>query len=104
MKMVDDGVPKPADVDDDIWETLCAKRQSAKSKAKSEQMRAISKGRGSKEAQMRSIEKTMIGELVRPCLLHVETVVSLDVVVSTQTSVYTLSCLLWRYCECLRSL
>lgn len=54
----------PAGFDPDIWELLKAKRQSQKGQEKSMQMRAVQKSKSSKETQMRSIEKRMMGELV----------------------------------------
>lgn len=50
MKLIDAGLQKPAEVDQHVWDTLSAKRKSQKSKEKSEQMQAVSKRRGSKEA------------------------------------------------------
>ena len=63
--MIDAGQSRPPDVDPEAWNTLCARRKSPKSKITFEQMRIVSLAKGTKESQMRAIEKTMIGELVR---------------------------------------
>jgi hypothetical protein len=65
MKMIDAGGERPAEVDPDVWKALEAKRKSREAQEKSAKMRSISKGKFTKEAQLRAIEKTMIGELVR---------------------------------------
>jgi hypothetical protein len=63
--LIDLGAPKPAEVPDAQWNYLVTQRTTEKSKAKSEQMRAISKGKGSKGAQMKAIEKAALVKLVR---------------------------------------
>lgn len=65
MKLIDPELSKLVEVEGQVWETLSARRKSQSANEKSELMRAVSKKKGSKKAQMRAIEKTMIGELVR---------------------------------------
>jgi hypothetical protein len=74
MKMIDAGDGRPPEVDPDVWKALEAKRKTREAQEKSAKMSSISRGKCTKEAQMRAIEKTMIGELVkttcfRSCLL-----------------------------------
>lgn len=63
--LIDAGCPKPAEVKDDQWNHLLTVRKTEDSKKKSEQMRAISKGKGSKAAQLKAIEKEALIKLVR---------------------------------------
>ena len=63
--MIDAGSPKPPEVKNEHWNFLMANRATEGSKAKSEKMRAISKGKGSKAAQMKAIEKAALIKLVR---------------------------------------
>jgi hypothetical protein len=63
--LIDAGCPKPAEVKDDQWNHLLALRKTEESKKKSEHMRAISKGKGSKTAQLKAIEKAALIKLVR---------------------------------------
>jgi hypothetical protein len=65
MKMIDRGEDRPVDINPDVWKALEDRRQSPEAQEKSAKMSSISKGKASKESQMRAIEKTMIGELVR---------------------------------------
>lgn len=62
--MIDAGSPKPPEVKNEHWNFLMANRATEGSKAKSEKMRAISKGKGSKAAQMKAIEKAALIKLV----------------------------------------
>ena len=59
------GVLQPPEVRNEHWNFLMANRATEESKKKSEQMRAISKGKGSKAAQMKAIEKAALIKLVR---------------------------------------
>lgn len=52
------------------WNTLVASRATEASKRKSEHMRSISKGKGSKAAQLKAIEKAALIKLVRIYLPH----------------------------------
>lgn len=78
------------EVDLHVWDTLSARQKSQKSKDKSKHMQAISKGNGSKEAQMRAIEKTIIGELVRVSIIASHSNVPMDISVCIGMSVYSL--------------
>lgn len=64
-KLIDVDRPKLTEVDHIMWKKLQARPSLNQSKEKSAQMRTIFKEMGSKEIQMRAIEKTIIGELVR---------------------------------------
>lgn len=64
-KLIDAGERRPLDVHPDVWNRLEGNRKSKSSKEKSEHMRNITKGKATKEAQLRVIEKDVIGELVR---------------------------------------
>lgn len=63
--LIDLGAPKPAELPDAQWNILVTRRKSEASRKRSEHMRSISKGRGSKAAQLKAIEKAALVKLVR---------------------------------------
>ncbi len=65
--MIDGMAPKPPEIKLEHWNTLVRIRGTEASKKKSEQMRSISQGRGSKAAQLKAIEKAALVKLVRFC-------------------------------------
>ena len=63
-QLIDNNMGKPADVSSEHWKTLVAMRTTEASQAKSEQMRSISKGKGSTTAQLKVIEREVVSHLV----------------------------------------
>lgn len=63
--LIDAGCPKPPEVKDEQWNHLLSVRKTEDSKKKSEHMRSIAKGKGSKTAQLKAIEKQALVKLVR---------------------------------------
>lgn len=68
--LIDAGAPKPPEVKNEHWNILMTNRASEEAKAKSEKMRAISKGKGSKAAQMTAIKNAALVNLVRFFFFH----------------------------------
>lgn len=77
--LIDLNSSKPAELSDALWNKLVIKRRSEAAKKKSEHMRSISKGRGSKAAQLKAIEKAALVKLVRSCICFVDKHVQYDV-------------------------
>lgn len=77
--LIDSDKAKPADVTDELWDTLVTNRASPASRKMSEHMRAISVGKGSKALQLKAIEKDAIVKLVRTTALVKMTYVSMVV-------------------------
>lgn len=67
-RMIDRKQKKPTEVTDEQWNRLVVIRATEQSKAKSEQMRAVSKGKGSKAAQMAAHREAAIVKLV--CIIY----------------------------------
>ena len=67
-RMIDRKQKKPTEVTDEQWNRLVVKRATEESKAKSEQMRAVSKGKGSKAVQMAAHREAAIVKLV--CIIY----------------------------------
>lgn len=63
--LIDEDSRRPVEVTREQWETLVKIRRSDAGVKKSEHMRAISKGKGSKALQFRAIERDAIIKLVR---------------------------------------
>lgn len=63
--LIDLKSPKPPEVTNEQWNTLVSSRGTDAEKKKSEHMRSILKGKGSKAAQLKAIEKATIVKLVR---------------------------------------
>lgn len=64
-QLIDAGKRRPPEVSREHWNTLMANRKTEHSRKKSDQMRSISAGKGSKANQLRSIEKDSLIKLVR---------------------------------------
>lgn len=67
--LIDAGQAKPSVVSEDQWNTLVRRRKTEDSQVMSEHMRAISQGKGSRTAQLKSIERDCIVKLVSYQLL-----------------------------------
>ena len=63
-QLIDGGKPKPAGMDDDVWEALKEARATGASQEKSAHMSAISKGKASSTAQHKAVEREVISRLV----------------------------------------
>lgn len=63
--LIDAGKAKPPEVNDEQWQTLVRNRGSEASRKLSEHMRSISRGKGSKTAQLARLEKDALVKLVR---------------------------------------
>lgn len=64
-KMIDLKQRKPPEVTDKQWNLLVKRRATEESKIKSEKMRRVSKGKGSKAAQLASLREAAVVKLVR---------------------------------------
>lgn len=62
--MIDNKQRKPPKVTNDEWNRLVVKRATKESRAKSEQMRAVSKGKSCKSTHMAALREAAIVKLV----------------------------------------
>ena len=69
-RIIDRDGRMPAGMDPQVWDDLVAMRGSEASQQKSTHMRQISQGKGSNSAQMKAIEREVVGRLVSN--FHVE--------------------------------
>ena len=64
-RMIDMRASKPPEVSDKQWNWLVAKRATEESKVKSERMRRVSKGKGTRLSQMAALREAAVVKLVR---------------------------------------
>lgn len=64
-RMIDLKQPKPPEVTDKQWNWLVKKRATDDSKVKSEKMRKVSKGKGTRSTQMAALRDAALVKLVR---------------------------------------
>jgi len=64
-QLIDAGKQRPPEVTQEHWNTLVANRNTDSARKKSEQMRSISVGKGTRASQLRAIEKDALIKLGR---------------------------------------
>lgn len=75
-RMIDMKVRKPPEVTDQQWNCLVAKRATEESKMKSDKMRKVARGKGTRSTQMAALREAAIVKLVR-IAIHLHLVVKL---------------------------